>query len=586
MSERTDVETAPADVIAASPAEETTSRPGTLGPLTVAGLAVLHAAAFHLAFPAAGLWPLALVAVIPLILIARHARSARTAGLIVLAVHMGLWLVINRWVIPVTAMGYPVLSLYKALYGPGFVLLLRRLERGPRTSRLPLVLTVPILWTGLEALRGIVIGHGYPWMLLGHPLRGWLPLVQHVDLLGSYAASTLAALVAAALVDAVDPARRRPVAAAVAAGVVLGAAGYGLWRIDQTGALATDGPPIASIQTNLPQDNKIRWTEAQKEEDLARFVRLTMDALLERPDARLVVWPETMVPGIGFDPQVQRTAATFPSAIDLHLKWPVRIQRFVRELGVPMVVGTETWDPVEVVEDGDRVYLEVLGRWNSAAVLAPDGAGDRADKHVLTPFGETMPYISAWPWLESRLLRLAARGMKFDLDAAPEPGRLELPLEAPGGGPLVAAAPICFEDMVGHVSRRALYDGDGRKVGHLILNLSNDGWFGASRSDRARHAMAASFRCIENRVPMIRCVNTGHSLAIDSTGRVLETIGEGPWGSVAVDGWFVHAPTLDPRTTLYARIGETWPLTCLGLAVLGAIAAGRADRRTTVADAA
>ena len=66
---------------------------------------------------------------------------------------------------------------------------------------------------------------------------------------------------------------------------------------------------------------------------------------------------------------------------------------------------------------------------------------------------------------------------------------------------------------------------DGGKRADLFVNISNDGWFGDSKADRILHAQSGRFRCIENRLPMVRCVNTGASVHVDSCGRLRERRG-------------------------------------------------------------
>ena len=151
-------------------------------------------------------------------------------------------------------------------------------------------------------------------------------------------------------------------------------------------------------------------------------------------------------------------------------------------------------------------------------LLQGDSPFQRYDKFFLTPFGETMPYISAWPWLERLLLKhWRGRNLSFELDSNPDINVLELQWQPDAGGVSVArlATPICFEDTVARLCRRMAYQNGGKRI-DAFVNISNDGWFNSSVADRKLHAQIARFRCIENRVPMVRCVNTGMSIWVDS----------------------------------------------------------------------
>jgi apolipoprotein N-acyltransferase len=101
--------------------------------------------------------------------------------------------------------------------------------------------------------------------------------------------------------------------------------------------------------------------------------------------------------------------------------------------------------------------------------------------------------------------------------------------------------------------------------------MSNDGWFGWSEADRRQHVQMARWRCIENRVPMLRCVNTGLSVHLDSCGRVVATVGNGRYGEAAREGWIEAAMNLDDRSTVFSTMGWLWPwiVMALGIGVLG-----------------
>jgi apolipoprotein N-acyltransferase len=114
-----------------------------------------------------------------------------------------------------------------------------------------------------------------------------------------------------------------------------------------------------------------------------------------------------------------------------------------------------------------------------------------------------------------------------------------------------------------------VYDGGAPKRADVLVNLSNDGWFGEFDSERVLQAKIARYRCIENRVPMARVVNTGTSVAIDSAGRVIGRIGEGRYGTPRIPGSLLAKTQIDARRTLYGRIGGVWPWSCLVASALG-----------------
>jgi HEAT repeat protein len=83
-------------------------------------------------------------------------------------------------------------------------------------------------------------------------------------------------------------------------------------------------------------------------------------------------------------------------------------------------------------------------------------------------------------------------------------------------GPVRIGVPICFEDTVSRAVRSIVTAGEGAGA---LVNLTNDGWFGAYLPGRAQHEQAARWRTIEHRLPMVRVANTGVTAAFDEAGR-------------------------------------------------------------------
>ena len=145
---------------------------------------------------------------------------------------------------------------------------------------------------------------------------------------------------------------------------------------------------------------------------------------------------------------------------------------------------------------------------------------------------------------------------------------------------MVLATPICFENAMARVCRRLVYE-HGRKRADVLVNLSNEGWFGRYDAGRRQHLQIARFRCVENRVPMIRSVNTGVSVAIDSSGRLIgpaSVTGDGVGVAPREAGWLLAELPLDHRSTLYGRLGDAFAWTCL-LATAGLWSAAVIARR-------
>ncbi len=505
------------------------------------GLAAASACCAWAALPPLDLWPLSFVSVFLLVLAARRAGSRRTAILSTFTSYFLAWLWINHWIIDVTLAGWPVLSAYVALYPAMAAWLLRGIGSDRNLGRWPSAVTVPLVFIGLECARGLIIFDGYPWYFIGQPLIEAPILAQPADIIGAWWGSLFVGAVAGLCVDVVRPVHRRSTGSSIVVGVLLVlAVPYGAWRLAQDDVFSS-GPSILAIQTNLPQDNKIGWSVQAQFEDVPSFIELTLDAVEATGGADLVAWPETMVPGLGFDRGTRTSLeAADPGFAHLH-HWPGRIEQLASVLGRPLLVGSPTWLDLSQSVDERGTWMEGRTRYNSAVLVEPGGGLQRYDKVVLTPFGERMPYLEHWPWLEKQLLVFGAGGMEFNLEAS---DRVQvLSLEYPGGTCGIGT-PICFEDTVPGLCRDLVYF-EGEKRAMLLMNLSNDGWFGGDDAARRTHVQVARWRCIENRVPMIRVVNTGETSCTDSLGRVQATT------QPRVPSWLLCEPQVDSRRTMF-----------------------------------
>jgi apolipoprotein N-acyltransferase len=220
----------------------------------------------------------------------------------------------------------------------------------------------------------------------------------------------------------------------------------------------------------------------------------------------------------------------------------------------------------------------------TGAVRAPDGVPDAAvtraynsiyiidhagsilsvyDKVHLVPFGEYLPFQD---FLEGLGLRQITN-MRGGFIPGDRRRILNVP-RAPDVLPL-----ICYEIIFPQAIP------PGERPGWMV-NLTNDGWFGAS-SGPYQHLQQARIRAIEQGLPVVRAANTGISAVIDPLGRI---IGSLPLGT---DGVLDEALPQPVGLTPYARTGDL--PTGLVLALAAAVAMrnrrrpkGKADSLLTI----
>jgi apolipoprotein N-acyltransferase len=89
-----------------------------------------------------------------------------------------------------------------------------------------------------------------------------------------------------------------------------------------------------------------------------------------------------------------------------------------------------------------------------------------------------------------------------------------------------------------------------------------------------QHAAICAFRAVENRLAIVRSVNTGISCLIESTGRIrdgyLTASADFPrrtMARTAMAGWFLDRLPIDRRVTFYSRHGEWFADGCAVLFV-------------------
>ena len=124
---------------------------------------------------------------------------------------------------------------------------------------------------------------------------------------------------------------------------------------------------------------------------------------------------------------------------------------------------------------------------------------------------------------------------------------------------------ICYESIFSSLSRHAVVEG-----ANVLINITNDGWFGQTAGP-VQHAAMARMRAAECRVPVIRCANNGISFMTNRRGDLIDALGLGERGLI------IHDLTPGPADSTYVRRGLTplgifmavWALVVIAFAVRG-----------------
>jgi apolipoprotein N-acyltransferase len=530
-------------------------------------LGAVFALLFGAMFPPFDAVLLALIAPAPVILVALRTRGAWRSAAGVAIASAPMWWFHHAWIGEITGAGLWPLVGYLSLWPGLFVLIGARMA-----TRWPgawVVLWAPVVWGALEFLRGEVVLDGYPWFMVGEAEFSSVLRPPGIYLTGivGVALSVLIAYPAHRVLENPSALRRsfaQPlgwvwIALILWIVVVRPALGIGSGPEPTGNRDAPNALRVGIVQTNIPQSVRGEWPLETRVEDLERFLAMTRAVAAMEPAPDLIVWPETMFPGETLTPEViarQRELGVYYSSVGVPVThFHDRLVAVQAELGIPMLVGAIGLEGYTITPTPSGGFSTETGaRFNSVFVVA-DGAVDpvRYDKTFLTPFGEVMPYISAWPWLEQKLLALGADGMTFELSAGTRVDPLVVRLR--DGREIRVATPVCFEATMAEVVRAMVFAG-GKRRADLIVQVTNDGWFGEFTPGKVHHARLAQWRAVENRTPVVRVANTGISMAFDASGRELELMPEGPRDRVEWAG-VVDVPIASGAPgTVFSRIGN------------------------------
>jgi len=256
------------------------------------------------------------------------------------------------------------------------------------------------------------------------------------------------------------------------------------------------------VQPNI--DSEVEWTRpllVETEQQLALLSRAH--------NVDLIIWPEMPVP--------------------LYLKDP----SFLRYAG-------------QVAESSHTYFLfGAIGRTkqgaplNAAEMIDPTGhAIDEYDTIKLVPFGEFVPDVFSWVNRVTKETGDFAAGSRVVVF------------------PNHVGAFICYESAFPDLVRRFARDG-----AEVFVNLSNDGYFGASAAHE-QHLELVRMRAAENARWIIRATNDGITATVDPAGRITQRLR--PFRQISATMQYGTSKDQTP----YTRHGDWFAWGCLGIGIL------------------
>lgn len=419
------------------------------------------------------------------------------------------------WII--SGIGCLLLCIAQATEFAAFCLAYAWLRR--RTSATPLLLAT-VAFVSAEFLSPQLFPHYF-----GNSQYLWVALIQVCDMTGVLGVTALIVFVNAAIYIMIRNfmTERRlcwrlglSVAAVVA--IVIG---YGYLKVQAVDAEMADRP---KVRFGIAQANMGIY---EKKRDPQKAIRISqeMSRQLKGQGAEIIIWPETAVQA----PVLDYDAKRLPDGV-------------VGSIDIPILTGALSRD---YGRSGHPLY--------NIAILA-DEHGDIIGSYVkqkLLMFGEYIPLGDTFP----SIYRMFPYISRF---AA---GHSNAPLKFRD---YLMSVNICYEEILPRLMNGMMEGGP-----NVIVNITNDNWFGRTH-EPVQHLALAAFRAVEHRRWLVRSTNTGISAFVDAAGRI---VGRSPLMEPAT---LIADVPMMRGDTVYARYGDWFAgLSLLAMALLGIRAAGR-----------
>ena len=378
-----------------------------------------------------------------------------------------------------------LLAFYFSLFGL-FIKLLS-------SSRVPFLLIAPIIWLIVEIARGFFLT-GFPWLVVGYtqidsPLSALLPLI------GAYGVSFVVVSLAACLTSLVCSKSLIQKSVIVFPAMLILISSHFLEKSEYTSEI-NDPLNISIIQGSLPFE--IRWSNNSTKLILERYLELSKDEWT----SDILVWPETV----------------FTMPLDLN-ETEVKLLKSVSQrtnthliLGVPFLQSPD-----------NKIFNSILSVSESI---------DLYKKRKLVPFGEYFPF--------RKLFRNFYDTLNIPLSDFTQGPREKNKFIIKDN---TIGVLICYEIAFASIVRSSLPQAE------LIVNLSNDSWFGRSIA-AYQHLQIVRVRAAELERPIIRATNTGISAIINYKGDVI--VSSEQFTAQVIDG-IVKGRV---GSTPYSKIGE------------------------------
>lgn len=336
------------------------------------------------------------------------------------------------------------------------------------------ILFFSFFWLLFEILRANIFS-GFPWNLIGYSWLFNIEIAQFASFFGVYGLSFLAIItllipchfieIRDNKISYIDPKKlaicdKLFIIALLIFLLILSL--YGQYKI-KNNKLIDKNYKIRIVQANIRQD--LKWDPIKIHDNIISHINLSRN---NNHDIDMVIWSEASIPYYVYN---DKRLINF-------------LNNAISEKSVLISGGLR--------KNNEQIYNSFFAINNSAIM-------DYYDKQHLVPFGEYVPLKKYIPFI-SKITNGSqdfSRGLENKI----------IKIKYISITPL-----ICYEAIFSRYSRFT-----NIKNTDLIINVTNDGWFGNSNGPY-QHLAMAQMRAIEFSRPLIRVANTGISAYIDPNG--------------------------------------------------------------------
>ena len=373
-------------------------------------------------------------------------------------------------------------------------------------------------WTLLEWIRSFILT-GFPWNLIGSTLDFNLKLLQGASIFGTYGLSLFVLLSTAAPALWLKERNKKNFITALSLSItpLLILYLYGTIRLHNSPITPSD-IHLRIVQPSIPQN--LKWNHDSLEKNFQEYLTLSSQAGIE--NMNMIVWGET--------------ASPFP------LEYSAKHRQMIADMLPPKTVLATGSLRFQIKDGRNHPQNSMLIINHEGKILAS------YDKSHLVPFGEYIPFRRFLPQSLRPITNVIS-----DFAAGEGPQTLNIP-NFPSFG-----IAICYEIIFPHKII------DENKRPELLLNLTNDGWYGDSAGPR-QHLSATRLRAIEEGISIVRAANSGISAFINHQGKILTRLDLNRKGYLDIT-----IPQERNTPTIYGQLGNQLPIALSAIILLVAL---------------